>query len=61
MHSLNQTDLARVVADERVEVAKRRALDGRAQNAPPVRSRAAYVAGRLAHRLDPKAARRAVA
>lgn len=61
MHSLNQPDLARVVADERVGIARRRALIGRPQHAPPVRSRAAYAAARLAHRLDPKAARRAVA
>jgi hypothetical protein len=60
MHSLNQPDLARVVADERVEIALRRALPGRPSHPPPVRSRAAYLAARFAHRLDPTAARRAV-
>jgi hypothetical protein len=61
MHSLNQQALAYVVAAERVEAAKRVAKHARLQHPPPVRSRAAYVAARVAHRLDPKAARRAVA
>jgi hypothetical protein len=60
MHSLNQSDLARVVADERIESARSRAKSGRSKHPPPVRSRAAYVAARIAHRLDPSAARRAV-
>jgi hypothetical protein len=61
MHSLNHQDLARVVAAERVEVAEREAIASRLHHPPPVRSRAAYVAARLARRLDPSAARRAVA
>ena len=61
MHSLNHPDLARSVASERVEVAKGRAKAARLQHPPPVRSRAAYVAARLASRLDSAAARKAVA
>ena len=61
MHSLNHQDLARVVAAERAEVAEREVLASRLQHPPPVRSRAAYAAARLARRLDPSAARRAVA
>ena len=57
MHSLNQTALARSVAAERVAVATREVRASRLQHPPPVRSRAAYVAARL----DPSAARRAVA
>jgi len=61
MHSLNQQALAYVVAAERVETAKRVAKHARLQHPPPVRSRAAYVAARVARRLDSAAARRAVA
>ena len=61
MHSLNHPAYARSVAAERVEVAQREARASRLQHPPPVRSRAAYVAARIAHRLDPSAARRAVA
>jgi hypothetical protein len=61
MHSLNHPDLAHSVAAERVQVAKREAKASRLQHPPPVRSRAAYAAARLARRLDPSAARRAVA
>jgi hypothetical protein len=60
MHSLIQPDLARVVADDRVETARRRAVAGRPEHPPPVRSRAAYATARLARRLDQSAARRAV-
>jgi hypothetical protein len=61
MHSLNQPVLARSVAAERVEAAQREAEASRLHHPPPVRSRAAYVAARVARRLDPSAARRAVA
>ncbi len=61
MHSLNHPDLARSVAAERVEVAKGRAKAARLQHPPPVRSRAAYVAARVASRLDSATARKAVA
>jgi hypothetical protein len=60
MHSLNQPDLARVVANDRVEAGQRRALPGSPIHPPPVRSRVAYMAARLARRLDPIEARRAV-
>jgi hypothetical protein len=60
MHSLNQPDLARVVANDRVEAAQRRAIPGNPSHPPPVRSHAAYLTARLARRLDPTAARRAV-
>lgn len=61
MHSLNHPALARSVVAERVEAAERAARYGRSQHPPPVRSRAAYAAARLARRLDIAAARRAVA
>jgi hypothetical protein len=61
MHSLNQQHLASVVAAERVENAAREAKHARLQHPPPVRSRAAYAAGRVARRLDSAAARKAVA
>ena len=61
MHSLNQPALARSVAAERVQAANGRARAARLQHPPPVRSRAAYAAARLASRLDSAAARRAVA
>jgi hypothetical protein len=61
MHSLNHQQLAYVVAAERVEASKRAAKHARLQHPPPVRSRAAYAAARVARRLDSAAARRAVA
>ena len=61
MHSLNHPAYARSVVAERVEAAQREARASRLQHPPPVRSRAAYVAARVARRLDPSAARRAVA
>ena len=61
MHSLNQQSLAYVVAAERVTAAERGAKHARLQHPPPVRSRVAYVAARVARRLDSAAARRAVA
>jgi hypothetical protein len=61
MHSLNHPAYVRSVVAERVEAAERAAKHGRSQHPPPVRSRAAYAAGRLARRLDISAARRAVA
>ena len=61
MHSLNQPDLARSIVAERIEAAERAGRHGRSQHPPPVRSRAAYAAGRIARRLDIAAARRAVA
>ena len=61
MHSLNHPAYARSVEAERVEAAKGRARAARLQHPPPVRSRVAYVAARVASRLDSAAARRAVA
>jgi hypothetical protein len=61
MHSLNQEAYARSVVAERVVAAEREAQASRLQHPPPVRSRAAYAAARVARRLDPSAARRAVA
>jgi hypothetical protein len=61
MHSLNHPAYARSVVDERVEAARRVARAPRPQHPPPVRSRAAYAAARIARRLDSAAARRAVA
>jgi hypothetical protein len=62
MHSLNHQHLAYAVAAERAQAAKRAAKQARLQHPPPaVRSRAAYATARVARRLDPKAARKAVA
>ena len=61
MHSLNHEAYGRSVAAERVEAAEREVQSSRLKHPPPVRSRAAYVAARVARRLDPSAARRAVA
>jgi hypothetical protein len=61
MHSLNHPAYASSVVAERVEAAQRVAKSARLQHPPPVRSRAAYAAARVARRLDPAAARKAVA
>jgi hypothetical protein len=61
MHSLNHPAYARSVEAERVQAAKGRAKAARLQHPPPVRSRAAYVAARVASRLDSATARKAVA
>jgi hypothetical protein len=61
MHSLNHQALADAVAEERVKAAERGAKHARLKHPPPVRSRAAYAAARVARRLDSAAARRAVA
>jgi hypothetical protein len=61
MHSLNQEAYARSVVAERVVAAEREVQSSRLHHPPPVRSRAAYVAGRVARRLDIASARRAVA
>jgi hypothetical protein len=61
MHSLNHEAMAYAVDAERAQAAKRAAKQARLQHPPPVRSRAAYAAGRVARRLDSAAARKAVA
>ena len=61
MHSLNQQELYRAEAADRVRRAHRAVVPVRRQHPPPVRGRAAYAAARLASRLDRESARRAVA
>jgi hypothetical protein len=60
MHSLNLSAYAHAVADEHVAAAARRAKAGRPEHPPPVRRWAAFVAARVARRLDAATARRAV-
>ena len=62
MHSLNQIELGKVIADERVARPRPRAQRPRPERppSPPARARVAYAAGRFARRLDPEMARRAV-
>ena len=61
MHSLMHPAYAQSVQAERVLAVQREARAARLQHPPPVRSRAAYAAGRVARRLDSAAARKAVA
>jgi len=61
MHSLNHLSIARADAAERVRRASRAERPTARHRPPPLRGRAAYVAGRLASRLDSESARRAVA
>ena len=61
MHSLNHQVLGQVYVAERAQAAEREHEHARLQHPPPVRSRAAYAAARVARRLDSAAARRAVA
>jgi hypothetical protein len=61
MHSLNHPAYASSVVAERAEAAQRVRKHARLQHPPPIRSRAAYVAARVARRLDSASARRAVA
>jgi hypothetical protein len=60
MHSLNLSAYSHAVAAEHVAEAERRAKSGRPEHPPPVRRWAAFVAARLARRLDATTARRAV-
>jgi hypothetical protein len=63
MHSLNQAVLGHVVAAERADRPRIRAVSPQRPERPPstpLRARAAYVTGRLARRLDREMARRAV-
>jgi hypothetical protein len=63
MHSLNQSVLAGATAAERhgrVRSRAERPLRPERPPGPPLRGRAAYVAGRVARRLDREMARRAV-
>jgi hypothetical protein len=61
MHSLNQLYLGQVDAAERVRPVPRAVRAQQRHRPPPARSRAAYVAARVARRLDAEAARRVVA
>lgn len=63
MHTLNQAMLGHVVATERADRARIRAVKPQRPERPPrvpLRSRAAFATGRLAARLDRETARRAV-
>lgn len=61
MHSLLHDELYRANAADRVRRAPRVEIPVRRKHPPPIRGRAAYVAARLARRLDSESARKAVA
>jgi len=61
MHSLLHDQMYRATAADRIPDAARSALPERRGHPPPIRGRVAYVAARLARRLDSESARRAVA
>jgi hypothetical protein len=61
MHSLLSNELYRVLAADRVRNAPSVVVPVRRTNPPPIRGRVAYVAARLARRLDSESARKAVA
>jgi len=61
MHSNLHEELYRTLAADRVRRAPRAVVPLRRQHPPPIRGRVAYVAARLARRLDTESARRAVA
>jgi hypothetical protein len=61
MHSNLHDQLYRAEAADRVRRARRAVVPIRRRHPPPVRGRAAYVAARIARRLDSESAKRAVA
>jgi hypothetical protein len=61
MHSDLQFELYKTLAADRIRNAPGAVFPVRRQHPPPIRGRAAYVAGRLARRLDSESARRATA
>ncbi len=61
MHSHLHDELYRTLAADRVRRAPRAVVPLRRQHPPPIRGRVAYVAARLASRLDSESARKAVA
>jgi hypothetical protein len=61
MHSNLHQELYRALAADRVRRSHRAVVPLRRQHPPPIRGRVAYVAARLARRLDTESARRAVA
>ena len=60
MHSNLHYELYRAEAADRVRRAHRAVVPMRRRHPPPVRGRVAYVAARLARRLDPETARKAI-
>jgi hypothetical protein len=61
MHSLIHPAYGNSVVAERAEAAQRVQRRARLQHPPPIRSRAAYAAARIARRLDSASARKAIA
>ncbi len=61
MHSLLHDPLYRSLAAERVRHTPRAVTPGRRRHPPPLRGRVAYVAARLARRLDRESAQKALA
>jgi hypothetical protein len=60
MHTTLHYELYRAEAADRVRRAQRAALPLRRRHPPPVRGRVAYAVARLARRLDPETAKRAI-
>ena len=61
MHPTMQYKLARTIAADRAERASRAVLPKRRMHPPPIRGRVAYLAARLASRIDTEQAKRAIA
>jgi hypothetical protein len=61
MHSQLQFELYRVLAADRVRDVPSVVVPPRRPHPPPVRGRVAYIAARLARRLDSESARKAIA
>jgi len=61
MHSTMHHEMARATAADRVRPTSRAVLPRRRVHPPPIRGRAAYIAARLAGKLDTEQARRALA
>ena len=61
MHSNLHFELYRAMAADRVRKPRRAAIPERRLHPPPVRAKAAYIAARLARRIDSESARRAIA
>ena len=61
MHSTLHQELYRAEAADRIRRAPGVVVPIRRQHPPPIRGRVAYVAARLARRLDSESARKAVA
>ena len=60
MHSNLHYELYRAETADRVRRARRVERPLRRQHPPPLRGRVAYAAARLARRLDPESARKAI-